>query len=138
MFKYQVTIQETYLDFLGHVNNARYLELFEQARWEAIHKYGYGLDRIQELQQGPIILEAQIRYLRELKQRDVIDITVETLEYQGKIGRLKQQMINAQGQICAELIVTVGLFDMKSRKLITSTPEWQAVIDHLNNHNSIT
>ena len=33
MFSYKVKIRESHLDTLGHVNNAVYLVLFEEARW---------------------------------------------------------------------------------------------------------
>ena len=35
-FIYHTQIKEKDLDTLGHVNNAKYLELFEEARWDFI------------------------------------------------------------------------------------------------------
>ncbi len=42
---YPVTIRETHIDSLGHVNNAVYLTLFEEARWEWITAGGYNPSR---------------------------------------------------------------------------------------------
>lgn len=110
------------------MNNARYLELFEQARWTLITQNGFGLNKIKELQQGPVILEVNLRFIKELHQRQKIKITVELIEYAGKVGKLKQQMINERGEVCAELIVVFGLFDLKVRKLIHPTPEWMSAL----------
>jgi acyl-CoA thioester hydrolase len=44
---YPLTIKETYLDTFGHVNNAMYLALLEEARWDLITTNGYGLKIIQ-------------------------------------------------------------------------------------------
>ena len=128
MFFYETTISETYIDIFGHMNNARYLELFEQARWEYISQNGFGLDTIRKLQQGPVILEVNLRYNKELKHRDKIKISVMFMQQTGKISKIKQEMLNEQGQVCAELLVTFGLFDLQTRKLISPTPEWLKAI----------
>ena len=39
-------ISEAHLDSFGHVNNARYFELLEQARWDLITERGFGIDTI--------------------------------------------------------------------------------------------
>lgn len=128
MYFYETMVQETHLDIFGHMNNARYLELFEQARWDLITQRGFGLDKIQRDGQGPIILEAHLRFIKELKQRDKIRISVECTEYKGKIGKLKQEMLNEKNEVCAELIVVMAFFDLKSRKIITGTAEWRAAL----------
>ena len=48
-FIYPVQIRERHLDTFGHVNNAKYLELYEEARWEIINSRGYDLKQIQKL-----------------------------------------------------------------------------------------
>lgn len=128
MYFFETMVQETQLDIFGHMNNARYLELFEQARWDLITQQGFGLQKIQETGQGPVILEAHLRFLKELKQRDKIKISVVCTEYNGKIGKLKQEMLNEKNEVCAELIVVMAFFDLKSRKIIPATPEWKAAI----------
>lgn len=128
MFMYETIISETYLDFLGHMNNARYLELFEQARWEYITQAGYGLSKIRELQQGPVILEVNLRFVKELKEREKVKISMELAEYKGKISKIKQQMFNDKNEVCAELMVTAGLFDLKTRRLINPNAEWSKAL----------
>lgn len=128
MYLFETMVQETHLDIFGHMNNARYLELFEQARWDLITERGFGLKKIQETGQGPVILEAHLRFIKELKQRDRIKISVECTEYNGKIGKLKQEMFNDKNEVCAELIVVLAFFDLKARKIILPTPEWKTAI----------
>lgn len=53
-FYYELTIKEHHLDTFGHVNNAVYLELFEEARWEFISENGYGLKKIQNEKKGQL------------------------------------------------------------------------------------
>lgn len=131
-FEYKVWIKEAYLDTFGHVNNAHYLTLFEEARWDMIHNRGYGLKEIQERGLGPVVLEVKIRYHKELKLRD--QITIRTKKLENEPGRrnitmkLEQKMVNAMGEDCCTAEFTFGLFDLKSRKLVPPTPEWLRAI----------
>jgi acyl-CoA thioester hydrolase len=123
-FEWEFTVLEIHLDTFGHMNHAVYLQLFEQARWEFIRKRGYGIKEIQEKQIGPTILELNIKYKRELRIGDVIRVESETIEFASKIGKVRQHMINKKGDICSTIELTLGLFDMKARRLISPTPEW--------------
>lgn len=123
-FTWHFHVLETHLDTFGHMNHATYLQLFEQARWEFITERGYGLKKIIETQIGPTILEANIRYKRELLLRERILVESICPEYKGKIGKVFQKMVKENGDEAATLEVTVGLFDMRARRLINATNEW--------------
>ena len=125
---YEVTIRESHLDTYGHMNNAAYLTLFEEARWEFITRNGYGLKKVQELQQGPIVLELSMKFKKEITLREKIKITLELLDYKGKISHFKQEMIKEDGTVATELTLTFGLFDLKTRRLIEPTLEWKKAI----------
>lgn len=121
-------ISEAHLDSFGHLNNARYLEMFEQARWDLITERGFGIDRVRQSKTGPTILQIEIRFMRELSARDVVVIRTEMLTYERKIGRLRQQIIKADDAVACEAVFTIGLFDLERRRLIEPTPEWLSAI----------
>lgn len=127
-FSYQVLIREAHLDTFGHVNNAVYLSLYEEARWDLITSRGFGLKEVQQRKQGPVILDVNLKFMRELKLREKITITTEMVDYQGKIGHLKQQIIKENGEVASEAIFGFGFFDLVARKLIPPTPEWNYAI----------
>jgi len=125
LFEYQVLIREMHLDSFVHVNNAAYVMLYEEARWDFITKNGFGLDYIQKHQMGPVILDLKVRFKRELKNREQIKICSKVIEVVSKkIMILEQTMIKADGKIASDATFTVGFFDLKERKLIDSSPEW--------------
>ncbi len=121
---YPLLIIERHLDTFGHVNNATYLEILEEARWAYIHAKGYGIDKIRESCQGPTILEWNIKFLKEICLRENITIETQTLSYDRKIGRMQQTILNQKGEVCCEAVMVFGLFDTTERKLILPTPEW--------------
>ena len=105
-FETKVLIRETHIDFFGHVNNATYLQIFEDARWDYITKNGYRLSQIMHHKKGPVMLDCQISFLKELHARDEITVTLESVITESKahqrVFKLRQQMINAQGEIACE------------------------------------
>jgi YbgC/YbaW family acyl-CoA thioester hydrolase len=122
---YELTILERHLDTFGHVNNATYLELLEEARWDWITQGGYGLEVIRSTGQGPTILQCSLRFVRELLNREPIAIESSVVSYRGKVGTVAQRILKA-GSVACEAEFAVGLFDVRARKLINPTERWLA------------
>ncbi len=130
MHRYQVTIHEGHLDTFGHVNNAKYLELYEQARWDLITNNGYGLDQIKTLKIGPVVLELDLSFKREITNREVITIESEPQKIEHPlIMEIKQRMLKSDGSLASEICLKIGLMDLNKRKLIAPTPEWMKAIE---------
>lgn len=123
-FSYEVTIREAHLDTFGHVNNAVYFQLFEEARWEAITARGYGLKEVQKNKQGPVLLDAQIKFLQEIKLREKITIRTRCQPFRGKTSKIDQEMVRADGAVACEVSYTYAFFDLAQRKIIPPSPEW--------------
>lgn len=121
---YELTIKEAHLDTFGHVNNATYLQLYEEARWELITTNGYGMSKIRETGLGPVILDIKLRFIKELYLRQHITIHTQTVEYSGKVGVIKQWITDEEGNICSDVEMKMGLFDTNLRKLVLPTEEW--------------
>ncbi len=130
MHSYQVKIHEAHLDTFGHVNNAKYLELYEQARWDLITNNGYGLDEIKKLKIGPVVLEVNLTFKREITNREVITIESRPKQLDHPlIMQIDQKMIKSDGQLASEISLKVGLMDLEKRKLISPTKEWLKAIE---------
>jgi YbgC/YbaW family acyl-CoA thioester hydrolase len=127
IFYYPLTIKESHLDMLGHVNNATYLNLFEEARWEIITENGFGIEKMRATGLGPVILEITIKYLKELRLRDSIVIETQFNSYEKKIGKILQRMLRGD-DVCCTAELTFGLLDLKQRKLIMPTEDWLKAI----------
>lgn len=121
---YPLTILESHLDTFGHVNHATYLQILEQARWELITGRAYGLKHIQEIAQGPVVLEVKIQFKRELFLRQNVVVQTELLSLNRKIATILQVILNEQGKVAVLAEFKFGLCDFNTRKLITPTPAW--------------
>ncbi len=128
VFEQTIVIREAHLDTFGHVNNARYLEIFEQARWDLITENGFGLDYVRASGTGPVILEVTLRFLREIKNRQQLVIRSSLDSYEGKIGKMTQLLVDDAGQICCEGKFVFAQWDTRTRKVISPTPEWRRAV----------
>jgi YbgC/YbaW family acyl-CoA thioester hydrolase len=122
--EYRTMIRERHLDSFGHVNNAQYLVLFEEARWEMITSRGYGLKDVKKHEVGTVVLECTVRFKRELGLREEVVIQTKVEEVSKKTLILKHWIVKEGGAIAAEASFTLGCFDLKHRKLIPLSEEW--------------
>lgn len=127
-FIYPLTIIERHLDTFGHVNNATYLEILEEARWDIIAKRGYDILAIKAKGIGPVILGFTVRFAKELTLREEIRVETQTVTYVKKIATMQQNIYNDAHELCFESTLTLGLMDMTARKLILPTPDWLQAI----------
>ena len=122
--EYRMLILEKHLDSYGHVNNAAYLEILEEARWDLVTRNGYGFDEVHRRKVGPVVLDVHMRFVRELRNRQEVTIRSWLDSYPGKVGKFAQQIVDADGDVCCEAQFTIGLFDLTARRLIRPTPDW--------------
>ena len=121
---YPVTIKEFHLDTFGHVNNAVYLQLFEEARWEVMTKNGYGLKKVMADKKGPIILDIKLEFLLELHLREEIKIETQVDAFKGKVSMINQTIINSQNKVASRAQFTHAFFDLEKRRIIEPSHDW--------------
>ena len=127
---YKMPILEAHLDSFGHMNNATYLQVLEEARWDLITNRGYGYNVVHETQVGPTILEINIKFRKEITLREVITIETQMLDYSSRIGTIHQEIKGEAGDVRAVATFKIALLDMKQRRLIKPTPEWIRAIGY--------
>ncbi len=125
---YSVTIKESHLDTFGHVNNAVYLELFEEARWEVMTHNGYGLQKVMSLKKGPVILDINLQFLFEIHLRENILIETRIEAFKGKVSLILQTMVNDEGKIACQARFTHAFFDLERRRIIEPSDEWLSAL----------
>lgn len=118
------------IDVLGHVNHATYLVYFEQARWSFLDPFGLTVQYIHSTQVGPAVLEAHIKYQRELKEGTKFQIHTIGQKGSAKIGHIQQKMLSEDGhQQHAEIQLSFGLMDLKARKIVSMDDKWAQIFE---------
>lgn len=144
--EYALVVHEAHLDTFGHVNNATYLQLFEQARWDWITRGGYGLDRIQRERRGPVILDCNVQFRREVTNRQSILIRSWIVSWGPKLATIRQELFRVAvrpdeheggetkdcleplvpGELCCSANFTMAFFDLAIRRIVQPSDEWLA------------
>jgi acyl-CoA thioester hydrolase len=117
VFRTRIRIRTYELDGLGHVNQAVYHSYAEVARTEMVAAAGGRFDDLMAEQKAPVLLESRAVYRSELRAGE-IDVTCEIEFGTGKTFRMMSQILKADGTLSAEITCTLGLMDLKARKLL--------------------
>ncbi|MFF4956122.1 acyl-CoA thioesterase [Streptomyces sp. NPDC001222] len=117
-FAVRVTVRGYETDSLGHLNQSVYLQYAEHARWCMLQEAGVGQSELLSKGIGPVALETTIRYLRELRAGDEVDVTCAFEWGEGKTYRVVQSIRKTDGTVAAEVTGVGGLLDLEERRLL--------------------
>lgn len=117
------------LDPQGHVNNAKYLSYFEQARIHYLIQLGLFSKDQSFMEVGVIIADIHITYHATTHYGDPIKVGVKTTKIGNKSFTTEQAVINTEtGKILASAIVALVTFDYEGLKPILVPNEWRKQI----------
>lgn len=112
---FKKTVWGFHLDFYQHVNNARYLEFFEEARWEFMRPLKES-GILEEKGWYTIVVHIEISYKAQLGLGDEIEIHT-SIPTQGKKSlTFHQQIFKSENTLAAEAFVKFVVFDTKAQK----------------------
>ncbi|OMQ25414.1 YbgC/FadM family acyl-CoA thioesterase [Serratia oryzae] len=113
-----IKVRGYHLDFYQHVNNARYLEFLEEARWEWLEN----LDAFHWMAQNNIafiVVNININYRRPAVLGDKLRIDSQMQQLNGKSGVLSQQVtLEPEGSPVADATLTFVCVDLKTQKAL--------------------
>ena len=118
MHRHPVTLTAAHIDVLGHVNNAAYLALFEEARWAVFHSSGVSWSELEALGVSPAILSVKLDFRREVRLGDTV--TIETRYHRTTTRRfvVHQRMVDDAGKLRASAELLGAFFDVNARRIV--------------------
>jgi len=125
-YTYTTEVRGYELDSFGHVNNATYLNYTEQARWNILKESGFLEDFIKS-EMFLVVVETNIRYMRELKMFDSIEI-ITTLKHEAPYLIFYQEIFNKTTDVKAAKAKTKTLLINKDRVTQDLPPELISII----------
>ncbi|WP_075180480.1 thioesterase family protein [Pantoea sp. 1.19] len=113
-----IKVRGYHLDVYQHVNNARYLEFLEEARWawlERLESFAW----MQANRLAFVVVNININYRRPAMLGDTLSITSRLVELKGKSGVLSQTIVLAGTQeAVADALLTFACVDLKTQKAV--------------------
>jgi acyl-CoA thioester hydrolase len=117
-FQIRFTVRSYEVDSQGHLNSAIYHQYGEHVRWEMLRAAAIPRDRLLHSGLGPVVLECTIRFHRELRLGDEVDVSCAYCWGEGKTFRLTQEYRQPDGTLMAGLVTVCGLIDLTERRLV--------------------
>ncbi|MFI6848295.1 acyl-CoA thioesterase [Kitasatospora sp. NBC_00085] len=122
-FTVRVTVRGYETDAQGHLNQAVYLQYAEHARWEYLQAAGVRQAELLAKGIGPVVLETTVKYRRELRAGDEVDVSCRFVWGAGKTFELVQAITRADGVLAAGVTCVGGFLDLAERRLLSDPRE---------------
>lgn len=114
----QIKVRGYHIDVYQHVNNARYLEFLEEARWEGLES-SEGFQWMTANNIAFIVVNININYRRPAVLGDLLTITSKVQQLNGKSGVLNQVVtLTPEGEVVADALITFVCIDLRSKKAL--------------------
>ncbi len=112
----QIKVRGYHLDVYQHVNNARYLEFLEEARWDGLEN-SPAFQWMMEKNIAFVVVNININYRRPAVLGDVLTVSSKLEQLNGKSGTLSQVVtLNPNGEVVADALITFVCIDLKTRR----------------------
>jgi len=114
----EIKIRGYHADFYGHVNNARYLEFFEEDRWARLENV---IDLRKLVRQGLVFLVVNINvnYRRAVAVGETVLVTTALEKIGNKSVALKQEIVFKESEeVAADAVVTFVIRDTDGRAAV--------------------
>ena len=111
-------IEPQWIDYNGHLNVAYYNVLFDRAVDELYELVGLGPAYLERTRHSTMVVEAHVRYLRELRLNEPVRVLVQLLDYDAKRIHLFEELRHATEHWLSATSETMTLgVDMIAKKV---------------------
>ncbi|HXB91329.1 MAG TPA: acyl-CoA thioesterase [Puia sp.] len=119
------TVRFNDCDPMGHLNNARYIDYFLNAREDHLREF-YGIDLREWASQGIgfVVTRHEIRYLRQVTYNDRVGIQSSLIGWGETWLLVEMQMLDAAGQLKAILWTEFTRIDPRTGKRLAHPAEF--------------
>jgi thioesterase-3 len=127
----EIKVRGFHIDIFSHVNNARYLEFMEEARWVVIDKY-IDIKRMQTKGIIFVVVNININYRRPASMGDIIELYLGLAKIGGKSAVFHQEIrLKGTDTVVADAQVTFVFADKITGKAVKIDDEIKRLIGKL-------
>ena len=129
--KTQIKVRGYHLDVYQHVNNARYLEFLEEARWDGLEN-NENFKWMTTNNIAFVVVNININYRRPAVLGDRLTVTSHVKQINGRSGVLSQVVtLDPGGEEVADALVTFVCIDLKTQKALALEGELRKRLEEM-------
>jgi thioesterase-3 len=126
-----IKIRGYHLDLFGHVNNARYLEFLEEARWAAFEK-SVDLEALARKGFAFTVVNININYRRPALMNDLLIVETSMAEWRRRSAVVRQEVKNKDSEeLVADAAVTFVILDTQKQRSAVLEGELLKIFDNV-------
>ncbi|MCL5499479.1 thioesterase-3 [Phytobacter palmae] len=127
----QIKVRGYHLDVYQHVNNARYLEFLEEARWDGLEN-NENFKWMTTNNIAFVVVNININYRRPAVLGDRLTVTSHVKQINGRSGVLSQVVtLDPGGEEVADALVTFVCIDLKTQKALALEGELRKRLEEM-------
>ena len=124
----EIKVRGFHIDIFSHVNNARYLEFMEEARWVVIDKY-FDLKKMQAKGIIFVVVNININYRRPASMGDILELYLGLTKIGGKSAVFYQEIrLKGTDTVVTDAQVTFVFADKNTGKAVKIDDEIKRLI----------
>lgn len=114
----EIKVRGYHADFYGHVNNARYLEFFEEDRWARLESK-IDLRKWAARGLGFLIVNINVNYRKAVVVGETVLVTTDIEKINTKSAVLKQEILFKETrEVAADAMITFVVIDKTGRAVL--------------------
>lgn len=126
-----IKVRGYHLDVYQHVNNARYLEFLEEARWQWLEE-AKAFTWLLEQKLAFVVVNININYRRPAVLGDVLEVSSDIKQLNGKSGIITQHILLAGSEtVVADAALTFVCIDLRTQKAVPLEGELRQRLERL-------
>ena len=123
-------VKPEWIDAYDHMNMARYVALFDDVTYELLDGIGLGLESTRKTHQGLFIVDARVRFLKELRVGTPLEVRLRFVGVDHVRLHMWTELCEEGSDIISATQEQLGLHaDLQSRKTLRFTDEQRAQIE---------
>jgi acyl-CoA thioester hydrolase len=121
------------MDFNSHMRNTAFLDRAADVRMMFFAENGFPMREFVARRLGPVVRKDEIEYFRELAllQEFSVTLAMAGLAADGSRFVLRNDVLDADGKLCARVTTTGGWLDLGARRLVAPPAGLLAVLGSL-------
>jgi acyl-CoA thioester hydrolase len=129
-FYHPIEVRYGDLDPQGHLNNAKYVTFFEQARIQYIRHLGLYTEGQSFMEIGVILADVHVAYRKPVEWGTPVKVGVRITKIGNKSMTVAQNVVHAQsGEVFAEGEVVMVAYDYHLGRSIPVPQEWREAVN---------
>jgi len=129
MHRIMIKVRGYHLDVYGHVNNARYLEFLEEARWAFIEQE-MPISQFEQKGIAFVVVNININYRQPALLDQVVEIQTAMVKLGGRSAKIHQEIfLTGTTQRIADADITFVAIDIKTNQVLVMEGELRRLLE---------